>query len=282
MKTIDTLIDDIYRVVDEGTEIPEGLTESFAKELAEIVADRLSGRPREPYLRLSNLGTKCDRRLWLEIRHPELVEKLPPEAKLKFLIGDLHEAILLFLAEASGHSVTGKQGELEIEGVKGHRDAVIDGITVDVKSASPFAFIKFQEGLTKEKDAFGYIEQLNSYMEAAVDDEAVLNHELGAFLAADKVLGKLTLDVHKADPDLDVREVARRKKEMLASEELPPRAFSDEPDGKSGNRKLGTYCSYCPVKNSCWPGLQVYTYSNGPRFLTKVAREPKVAKDDPF
>lgn len=282
MKTIDTLIDDIYRVVDEGTEIPEGLTESFAKELAEIVADRLSGKPREPYLRLSNLGTKCDRRLWLEIRHPELVEKLPPEARLKFLIGDLHEAILLFLAEASGHSVTGKQGELEIEGVKGHRDAVIDGITVDVKSASPFAFIKFQEGLTKEKDAFGYIEQLNSYMESGKGDPLVSDGSRGAFLAADKVLGKLTLDVHKADPDLDVREVARRKKEMLASEELPPRAFSDEPDGKSGNRKLGTYCSYCPVKHSCWPGLQVYAYSNGPRFLTKVAKEPRVAKDDPF
>ena len=56
----------------------------------------------------------------------------------------------------------------------------------------------------------------------------------------------------------------------------PNRAFSDVPDGKSGNMKLGTQCSYCEFKKVCWPDLKTYIYSSGPRYLTKVVREPKV------
>lgn len=284
LKTIDTLVDDIYGLVDQGGEIPEEMVAEFAKDLAGIVAERLSGEPREPYLRLSNLGTKCDRRLWLEIRHPELVEALPPEAKLKFLIGDLHEAILLFLARASGHSVEGQQDRITLEGVKGHRDAVIDGVLGDVKSASSFGFQKFEDGLTKDKDDFGYITQLNSYLEGSQDDPLVTEKSKAFFLASDKTLGKITVDIHEKDTETDYRELARQKQDMLKEDTLPPRAFSDEEDGKSGNRKLGTYCSYCPVKFSCWPNLKIYAYSGRPRFLTKVVRPPKVPRvqDEPF
>ena len=280
-KTIDTLVDDIYELVDRGGEVPDELTQRFAEELAGIVKDRLSEKKREPYLRLSNLGTKCDRKLWLEIRHPELAEPLGPTTKLKFLIGDLHEAILLFLAEAAGHAVEGAQDQIDIEGVKGHRDAVIDGVLTDVKSASSFSFKKFEDGLKEDTDAFGYLTQINSYLEGSQDDPIVTEKGKAAFLASDKTLGKITLDVHEKS-DEDIRELARQKKEMLEKDDMPARGYSDEPDGKSGNRKLGVACSYCSVKEACWPNLQTYLYSNGPRFLTVVKRPPRVSKDDPF
>ena len=42
----------------------------------------------------------------------------------------------------------GEQGEVEIEGIKGHRDAIIDGAIGDVKSASAFSYKKFEEAQT--------------------------------------------------------------------------------------------------------------------------------------
>lgn len=284
MKTIDTLVHDILELVDKGGDVRDSLVQEFSSELANIVKDRLGERPL-PRLRLSNLGTKCDRKLWLEVNFPETMEPLSPETRLKFLIGDIHEAVLLFLAKAAGHEVEGTQDTIDLEGVSGHRDAVIDGVLTDVKSASSRAFVKFKEGLKPEQDSFGYRVQIGSYLAGSQDDPLVRDKKRAAFLASDKTLGKLTLDIHDnlGAPE-EFKELARQKKEMLESQDIPPRAFEDEPDGKSGNRKLGTYCSYCSVKHACWPGLKQYNYSNGPRFLTKVVREPKVSeqRDDPF
>lgn len=283
---IETLVQDIYNLVDKGSEVSDELVNAFATELAGIVKDRLGERPM-PRLRLSNLGTKCDRKLWLEVNYPETAEPLSPDTRLKFLIGDIHEAVLLFLAQAAGHKVEGAQDQVRVEGILGHRDAVIDGVLVDVKSTSSRSFTRFEAGLSPENDSFGYLYQLGSYLAGAQDDPIVTDKSRAAFLASDKTLGKLALDMHSAPEDLpdaeEVYRMAKHKKEMLASDEMPPRGYEDEPDGKSGNRKLGLACSYCAVKHACWPNLQVYVYASGPRFLTKVAREPKVGRDDgPF
>lgn len=274
-KDISTLVGDIYRLVDNGGEVSDELVSSFAEGLAEIVRSRLKERTSGSYLRPSNLGEACDRKLWYSIRKPELAEPLPPETKLKFLIGDIHEAVLLFLAEASGHEVAGQQDALELHGVSGSRDAVVDGVTLDVKSASSRSFIKFVDGLSPETDAFGYIKQLNFYLHAADNDDTVTDKSRAAFLASDKQLGKITLDIHKRS-DIDFAKLISEKNEMLASPKLPPRGFASVPEGKSGNKKLGVECSYCAFKRSCWPGLRTFAYSYGPVFLTEVHREPQV------
>ena len=275
MKKIDTLVQDIYELMDKGADVRQDDVEGFGKDLSRIVEERLKPSERKPYLRMSSLGTKCDRKLWYSINRPEMAEDMPSYVKLKFLIGDVWEAVLLFLAKAAGHSVEGQQDTQDLYGVKGHRDAVIDGTVTDVKSASSRSFTKFEEGLSPERDDFGYITQLQGYLHTGQEDPLVTDKGRAAFLAGDKTLGKIVVDVHPV-ADIDFESVVATKKKMLARDNPPPRAYSDEADGKSGNRKLGVACSYCEFKQGCWPGLRTFLYSNGPRYLTQVVREPKV------
>lgn len=270
MKSIDTLVKDIYDVFRNKIIIPQDQIDAFAKLLAQKVASKFS-EERTPRLRLSNLGKKCTRQLWYDINWPEKAEEMEPEAHLKFLIGDVFEAILLFLARAAGHDVKGEQDTVELHGVVGHRDGLIDGHVVDVKSASPYGYDKFVDGLTPAADDFGYLTQLDSYIHASKDRSS----DTGAFLVGHKVLGKLALaKFDKSTTDYEA--VVKEKRELLAQSKPPPRGYSDEPFNKSGNRKLGVACSYCAFKRTCWPGLRAFAYSGNPVFLTKVVKVPDV------
>lgn len=277
-KTIDTLVSDINETLLKGVDEPkEELLDKYAEKFKELLRTRLaaSERQREPTLRMSNVGKPCERQLWYEINAQGEAEKLPPEAHMKFLFGDLCELLLLYLVEVSGHTVEGTQDTQEIEGIKGHRDAVIDGTIVDVKSASTYSFKKFAEGRLAEDDSFGYVDQLQSYLHSGQTDDKVTDKDRGAFLVLDKVLGHICLDIHKKK-DINYPAIYRHKKEVVNSPELPERGFEDETEGSSGNRKLCVNCSYCPFKSTCWPNLRTFIYSTGPKFLTKVVREPNV------
>jgi hypothetical protein len=71
-------------------------------------------------------------------------------------------------------------------------------------------------------------------------------------------------------------------KSFLKSEIPPQRCYPDEPDGKSGNKKLAVGCIFCPFNEECWKdanggmGLRKFQYSNGVRYLTQVAKIPDV------
>lgn len=243
---------------------------TLGQDLATRIATSLAkgGDQTTPSLRLSNIGTPCDRKLWYMINKPELAEPLSPSTKLKFLFGDILEELLLWLAEQSGHTVTDKQKEVEVNGVKGHIDALIDTHLVDVKSASSRSFDKFKYGLNASNDTFGYLHQLGAYSHA-------IGAKVLAFLAVDKQFGHICLDTHEKD-DTDYPKLVEKKKYIVSLPDPPKRTFSDVPEGKSGNRKLCTECSYCPFKQSCFPGLRTFVYSTGPVYLTHVAREPLV------
>ena len=273
-KKIETLVDDIYGLFD-GSHVfsPESIS-AFGARLATHLTTRIEEQRGTPTLRLSGIG-QPDRKTWYSINTPERGEPLTPKTRFKFLIGDLLEELLLFLAAESGHDVQGAQDEVEINGVKGHRDAVIDGRIVDVKSASSFGFKKFKEHRLREDDPFGYIDQLNSYMVASKGDPLVTDKGIGSFLAIDKTLGHIALDSYFSN-GVDYSSLIERKKEMLAQPTPPDRCYDPVPEGKSGNMKLGVQCSYCPFKKACYPQLRTFLYSTGPVYLTEVVREPKV------
>lgn len=273
MKQLHELPEDIYKLLEAGKLTQEGI-QRFCEELRATLLSRFTEEKGEPALRMSNLGEPCERKLYWKINNPDEGEQLTGKTLFKFLYGDVLELLVLFLAEEAGHTVEGRQDELVLEGVKGHRDAIVDGVLCDVKSASGFGFTKFQTHALEKDDPFGYLVQLGSYLKASQTDPRLKTKGQAAFIAVNKVDGDICVDVYS--PPMVGAKVVLDKQNMLAADQPPGRSFSDVPDGASGNRKLGVNCSYCQFNQKCWPGLRKFSYSNGPRFLTKVARLPDV------
>lgn len=278
-KRIDTLVEDIYQLFSKGHLSSVTNVNSLGDVIAKVVSDRLASykEVKKTYLRLSMLG-KPDRKIYYELKGVT-GETLEPHTKIKFLYGDILEALVLFLAKEAGHTVTGEQEVVTVDSVVGHRDAMIDGVSVDVKSASPYSFRKFEDGSLLFDDPFGYIGQLSGYAKEGVDD---------GFIAIDKVNGYLTyLPIDKdalITPSRRVKEI----NEFMSKDEPPPKCYGDEPDGKSGNRKLSIACSYCPFKFHCWSdsnsgnGLRTFAYSTGVKFMTHIEKEPRVEEKNNY
>lgn len=276
MVTIESLIPDIFSLLEGKTIGDPKVLERFGPELGSVLSAKFKAKQEErsPTLRMSNIGRPL-RQLWYELNNYK-AEPIDGKTYLKFLYGDLIEALVLVLAEAAGHKVERLQEEIIVDGIKGHIDAVIDGVLVDVKSCSPYGFEKFKDGSLFENDPFGYLGQLSGYAHS-------LKLE-ARFIAVNKVLGDMCfLKLPQARIDnYDVQARIKTVQETISSRSLPERCYEDEPDGKSGNRKLGTGCSYCGFRFECWKesnmgaGLKTYIYSTGPRYLTEVKREPKV------
>lgn len=267
-KTIDTLVADIYNLVNTGKKKPDqealfalGSTvmDAVRRQLWMATSD-MPGR-----LRMSNIGKPCSRSLWYDVNGDDKVESLSPETRLKFMIGDIVEALVIYLAKEAGHSVTEQQAEIEMEGIKGHIDCVIDDELVDIKSASSFAMKKFKNGTLPDDDPFGYISQISGYGNA-------LGKKRGTFLAFDKSSGELATYTHSQleNTEIKIKEV----KAAVALPEPPDRCFETIKDKQTGRQKLGVNCSYCSHKHTCWAGeLDLKFRSGRPVFFVGKADE---------
>lgn len=272
-KTIDTLIADITKLIEEGHEPHDDNVAALGAAIAKTIKNRLkeAAAPPRPFtLRMSTLG-RPDRQQWFDAHFKGQPEELRAPQRLKFLFGDILELMLIFLAKEAGHEVTDEQKEIEIDGIKGHMDCKIDGVVVDAKSCSTYSYDKFKDGSLIRKDDFGYMWQLSGYSWAEANSP-------GAFFFIDKTLGNFGLLQFTGD-DLRLYNIPERITELKAVIQLPepPEYCYDEvPDGKSGNMKLDTGCAYCKHKEECWPAIRTFIYSTGPRYLTKVVRVPDV------
>lgn len=282
-KTIHTLVDDIYRLMqtkeaDESVDV-EAEIEKFGEGVKALMRTEFArDRKRDTRtLRLSNIG-RDDKYLWNVVNNMEVAEKIPPHTYVKFMYGHIIEEMLLFLTRMAGHTVTDEQKVCEVEGIKGHMDCTIDGLTIDVKSASSYAFKKFKDGTLAYDDPFGYVDQIKAYAHAQG------KRDFG-WLAMDKQNGHLAVLKYDLDDTQapvyehikgDIAERIRHVKKLVGLGE--PEVFCSDlvEDGKSGNLKLGVKCSYCMYKKHCYPDLRAFAYSYGPRFLAKVVNEPKV------
>lgn len=275
IKNIHTLLGDIKNVIESNDGwFSEGLAEGFSRELGLRLVQDLAPRNSQPTLRLSQMGSRCPRSLWASIHSPSIQEPLPAEARIKFAYGHLIEALALSMAKASGHEVTGEQDELYVDGIKGHRDCVIDGCVVDVKSCASLSFQKFRDKSIAQNDTFGYLDQLDGYLVGSLDDPLVRVKDRAYLWAIDKQLGKMCLYEHKLRSD-HIRERVRTYKEIVDLTEPPRCECGTVADGESGNIKLDLRASYNSYKHFCFPNLRTFLYSDGPRFLTKVVRRPK-------
>lgn len=262
MKTIDTLIVDVYE-----------LLRTYNGELT--VKARVGSDDRAPSLRLSRLGPCCPKALWYSIHHPELAEPLPSQAIFKYSYGHAIENLAIQLAKLAGHTVTGEQDELIVDGIKGHRDCVIDGCVVDVKSTTSIGFQKFKDKSLLEKDDFGYLDQLDGYLVGSLSDPLVTVKDKGYLWAIDKNLGHMCLYDHTIR-ERSIRDRIADYKRFVGSDVPPGCTCGTVPDGKSGNVRLDTKASYSAFKYTCFPNLRTFIYANGPTYLTKVVRTPDV------
>ena len=227
-------------------------------------------RESKNFLRFSNIG-KPTRQLWYQNKYPDKEEELHLAHRIKFMYGDIIEHLLFLLIKTAGYKVTDQQGEKVIDGIKGHIDGRVNGVLVDVKSASPHGYDKFVKETIFDDDPFGYIAQISGYAEG--EDEA-------AFIVMNKVTGQIHVATIDNMEMIDFKDKVKKVKKALKKNTPPEICYSDLPDGKSGNRKLSMGCAYCGFKIECWKdanggkGLRKFKYSNGSRFLTHVAKRP--------
>ena len=287
-KTIDTLVEDIYYVLDHTKDHDAGDTTPAAlrigTELLKSTEKRDKGREFGK-LWASDLGKKCNRQHWYNFNEPEHGEKLSGHTKFKFLYGNILEESVLWLAEEAGHTVQGTQESVELPldngwTVRGRIDAVVDGTLVDVKSTSSYGYKKYTtEGLNATNDSFGYLYQLGFYHGYHNLDLDI--NPMAGFVWIDKQNGHIAYtEVDTPKPD-DIRDRAEAIVRAVTGSEMDTeRAYSPEPYGKSGNMKLPIGCSYCAFKHRCWrdandgDGLRGFLYSHGPVWFTDVQREP--------
>ena len=275
-KTIDTLVEDIYSLFtsNEPTKISANVLQEFAKDVTDAVVNALTEerKPRNN-LRLSMIGQPA-RKVWYSIRSTEQ-EELAGSDYIKFLYGDILEALLVFLSKVSGHKVSDQQKQVVLNDVVGHQDAVVDNVLVDFKSASSFSFKKFTEGMVFKDDPFGYVAQLSAYAQANNGKEA-------GWVVIDKTTGQIAYcPVHQMEM-INASQKIDYLRNAIKDSEPPSRCYDDVPDGKSGNMQLATGCNYCAYKFDCWSdanngkGLRAFQYANSVKYLTKVDREPNV------
>jgi len=288
MKTIDTLVTDIYNLMDPdtfvnhdkvlGLEYATAVSAHFKNTLTREATLREKGK-----LWASDIGKKCLRQHWYNFNLPESGAPLGGPTRFKFLYGNLLEEAVLYLAKEAGHLVTHEQErvELDLENgwvVSGKLDAVIDGVLIDVKSTSSYGYKRYCDGITPSNDSFGYIEQLSFYSAFGPTAQPV-----PGFVWIDKQNGHI-----KYTPvDALKRESIEGKAKAIASAidkteaGMVSKAYVPVAYGGSGNESLPITCSYCPFNKTCWSdanggvGLRTFLYSQGPVHFTTITREPK-------
>jgi hypothetical protein len=267
---INSLITDIYETVKK-----DWFSADRQRDFHFKLSRSLNQETRVPGLRLSAMGAKCPRALWHSVHTPELEEPLPAWARIKYTYGHILEALVIEMAKAAGHEVSGEQDELVVDGIVGHRDCVIDGYVVDVKSSSTRGFQKFRDGSIKNDDPFGYLDQLDGYLVGSKDHPNVRDWRVGYLLAVDKQLGHLALYRHEVRHDHILQRIHDYR--AVVEQNAPPACTCVSiPDGKAGNLRLDTKASYSPWKYCCNPNLKGFLYSDGPRYYTRVVRRPEV------
>ena len=272
-KTVDTLvsdIEDLFYKIGNGTKVtlPKKKVDKLMAGLEEVLHQWATPRGKSTGLRMSNVG-RPNRQLWYDIKSDSTEEELEPSVVFRFLYGHVVEELLLFFADLAGHKVEMQQAEVDVCGLKGHIDSVIDGVVVDVKTASDFSFKKFKEGRLSESDPFGYLAQLAGY-------EHGLKKEGGGFLVANKASGELCF--FKPD-DLELPNIESRIAKVRGEleQDTPPakRCHPIIDIGKAGNRGLHNSCKWCCHKVACNPKARVFRYANGDVFFTHVEKRPR-------
>jgi len=188
-------------------------------------------------------------------------EEMPYNSKLRFLFGDMIEAITMLLLKASGTTVDSEQKQVSKPskyfetGLTGTYDVEIDNKIYDIKSASDWAFKnKFSMGFDAvvDKDVFGYKSQGYLYADAE-------NKKFGGWIVVNKSTGEMCIvspPKNDAEHRKEALKVAEDNIKALMENKPFERCFTDVEEKYrnklTGNRVLDSVCSFCSFKQECW------------------------------
>ena len=222
-------------------------------------------------LRMSNVGRPTCQ-LWFEKNEPEKALPLPTTFVMNMMLGDIVEAVFKgLLKEAGVKYEDNEKVTLKLDddtSVDGTYDIVIDGAVDDIKSASNWSYTNKFESFDslRQGDAFGYVAQLAGYAKAA-------DKKAGGWWVVNKANGQFKY-VPATGIDVD-KEVSNIKQTAdTINENRFERCFDAVPEtfrGKeTGNKVIGTECSFCRFRFACWPSLE-----ERPSIMSK-AKDPKM------
>ena len=268
------------RVSKEGHDLDPKLVEEFKEACAKSITRQFSNKKENWRPRMSSLG----RPLCQQKMERDGVEKnFEYNALLRFIFGDLVEALTILVMKSSSVNVEEEQEAVKLKlgknSVSGTLDVEIDGKVWDIKSASPYAFEhKFGEmggyKKIKEDDVFGYIVQGYLYSKAKDKD-------FGGWIVVNKASGEWTVCEAPEMQEADKKEalaLAEKNLKALVEGEKFKRCFTDTEETykdkdknvkKTGNRLLSSICGFCDFKRTCWPDAIMH------RKVGSTARFPK-------
>lgn len=211
-------------------------------------------RNNEFYYRLSSMG-KSLLTLQCEKLGLEKDQKEEPFLMMKFMFGDMIEALAITLLEEAGIEIESEQETVYLEiakdtrrplKIKGTLDIVIDGRVYDVKTASQFSFEKFKKGLEalEKQDSFGYCTQLAAYCKAG-------GYKPGGWIVINKVTGEWAIcDAKELDVDKYIESI-ESKIEVLEHTRTIDDIYKGIPyyiDAKTGDKFLHKDYKYFDYK----------------------------------
>ncbi len=192
------------------------------------------------YLGASQLGTECDRQLWMSFFHPKPVEN--PTTLRKFMVGHRLEPMMVELLKKAGFNVhdvdeNGDQFGFEDGKIAGHCDGFIeiDGewYLLEFKTSNSFYFKQFKkEGFENNNK---YRVQVHIYMH-----KFKLNKCLAFVLNKDDQ--EIYLEIINYDEKI-AKYYLKRGYEILESETIPDRKYST---------KMNFNCKFCNYYKECW------------------------------
>lgn len=205
-------------------------------------------------------------------------ESLGAAFRMKMLIGDITELVLLAVLKASGIDVTESNLKVKIDsdGIKmnGELDLILNNESVwDTKSCSRWAFDnkwKANDEIFEAGDDFGYLEQLYGYSKAA-------GKRPGGWFVVNKETGELLIRKARQEPEVMEKylgNISDNLFKVINPNTQFERSFEDVPETfrkvPTGNRKLAMTCTFCSFKYTCWEGLQYR------RSIPSAAKDPKM------
>jgi len=246
------------------------LIEEFGEDCKASLRKQLS--PRGDYrMRMSGLGRHlCQQKMEKKGNKQEVAYN----DMMRFLMGDLVEAVAVFTMKAAGVKVVDTQTpcELELGGekIRGTLDIILDDgekKVWDIKSTSPWSFDNKFSGrggydVIKEDDPFGYAMQGFLYSESQ-------DLPFGGWIAINKSSGEWDFVEAPADQEEDrkryIADAHSRVESLLKDDKfkIPFDAIDEAYTVKgekiyTGNKLMPKTCTFCSFKEKCWKNAEYH------------------------